>query len=373
MTSNKIRVLRVSPSFASKNVHGSGLNVYFHSKHADYPCLVLTEWKDDSYLEIPSPYASLVPLRTFSVGLGSPSDSSLLILKAWILKLAAVFIFFGKAIKPANEFRPDVVHLYTPIHLLVGLYCRLFFRSKVIISLHGTDVLRLRRSRFLRFMISWVDHLLLLSKKMSSDLSMLNIPMSYLGNGFDASVFKMDEKERRPWILNVGSLRWQKDHRTLIEAFAIFKHSHSSHKLVIVGSGELETELRDLVDKLGLTEAVDFRGTLPPSDVALLMQISDIFAISSISEGSPKVVLEAMASGLPVAATSIGDLPEMIHSGGVVSAVSDVASFAVCLEECAALARSVNRSHVARLVEHKSWENVAVVLVDRYRQIMGVK
>jgi len=201
----------------------------------------------------------------------------------------------------------------------------------------------------------------------------VNVPMSYLGNGFDASVFKLGEEERRPWVLSVGSLRWQKDHRTLIEAFAIFKGRYCSHKLVIVGAGELESELRGLVSCLGLQEDVDFRGSIPPTEVAGVMRMSDIFAISSVSEGSPKVVLEAMASGLPVAATSIGDLPETVDKGGAVSAASDIRGFAACLEECAALTGSFYRSDVAKLVEHRSWKNVASLLEERYRQILEVK
>jgi glycosyltransferase involved in cell wall biosynthesis len=83
----------------------------------------------------------------------------------------------------------------------------------------------------------------------------------------------------------------------------------------IIGDGELKASLSSLIDKFGLTNKIKMVGALPPSLIAQEMAKSDIFLVPSLFEGLPTVIKEAMAVGLPVIASNIGGIPEIITDG----------------------------------------------------------
>jgi glycosyltransferase involved in cell wall biosynthesis len=96
----------------------------------------------------------------------------------------------------------------------------------------------------------------------------------------------------------------------LIEAFRLVATEHPEAKLCLVGNGTLREHLLNLAARLGLAERVKIlpgRTNLRP-----LFQEATVFALSSVMEGLPNVVLEAMATGLPVAATRVGAVPESV-------------------------------------------------------------
>lgn len=110
----------------------------------------------------------------------------------------------------------------------------------------------------------------------------------------------------------VARLRAVKNHHALIRAFTGITTQARAH-LLIAGDGELRNELETLAHTLGVTTRVHFLGER--DDVAQILAASDTFVLSSFSEGIPLAVLEAMAAGLPVIATSVGGLPEVIRDG----------------------------------------------------------
>lgn len=111
----------------------------------------------------------------------------------------------------------------------------------------------------------------------------------------------------------VGNFTPKKDHRTLLEATARAALHHSGFRLVLVGSGPLESALRDAARSLGLMDRVVFTGSR--DDVAELLPAFDVFALSSRNEGLSISLLEAMAAGLPCVATSVGGVPEVVTDG----------------------------------------------------------
>jgi glycosyltransferase involved in cell wall biosynthesis len=104
-----------------------------------------------------------------------------------------------------------------------------------------------------------------------------------------------------------------KDYPTLLQAFSQVAVEHPEAQLVIVGQGTLEAELKQMAGRLGLGDRVRFLGLR--TDVASLMNAADAFVMSSAWEGMPMVVLEAQASGLPVVATHVGGIPEVVVPG----------------------------------------------------------
>ena len=109
-------------------------------------------------------------------------------------------------------------------------------------------------------------------------------------------------------IINVASLTKQKGHKYLLEAMASLKIRNAM--LLLVGDGVLQKDLKDQVEKLNLADKVIFLGIR--RDIPELLAASDLFVLASVWEGQGLVVLEAMASGLPIVATNVGGVPEVV-------------------------------------------------------------
>jgi len=116
-------------------------------------------------------------------------------------------------------------------------------------------------------------------------------------------------------LLSVGRLEEQKRHDRLLTVFKrqISRSGTRAVRLTIVGEGSERSRLEGLARDLGLARQVEFRGAVAETDA--LYRESDIFVLTSDWEGTPNVILEAMASGLPVVATRVGGVPEIVQHG----------------------------------------------------------
>ncbi|MGC8856507.1 MAG: glycosyltransferase [Anaerolineae bacterium] len=114
-------------------------------------------------------------------------------------------------------------------------------------------------------------------------------------------------------LLTAGRFAPPKALDDLVRAFALL-HERVPHTiLIMVGEGPLFAQIAALVQEMGLGDAVRLLG--PRQDVPLLMAAADVYASSSLREGLPMAVLEAMMAGLPVVATAVGDLPRLLQPG----------------------------------------------------------
>lgn len=108
----------------------------------------------------------------------------------------------------------------------------------------------------------------------------------------------------------IGRLVPAKGHSVLIDAFARVCRESPDAELSIFGYGPLETNLAAQIARLGLQNRIRLEGRT--SDSAATLQDLDVFVFSSLNEGLPLVILEAMAAGLPVVSTNVGGIPEVL-------------------------------------------------------------
>ena len=116
-------------------------------------------------------------------------------------------------------------------------------------------------------------------------------------------------REGQTLVLAIGRLIEQKDHATLVRAFARVHDARPETRLAILGWGPLESETRALANDLGIGAALALPGRVEPRDWLLR---ADVFAHSSAWEGFGLVLLEAMLAGLPVVATAVSAVPEIV-------------------------------------------------------------
>ncbi len=114
-------------------------------------------------------------------------------------------------------------------------------------------------------------------------------------------------------VVQVARLHELKDHQTALRAINHARQSCPQIRLLIVGDGEERSAIEQTIQELQLQEHVLLTGSR--SDVSHLLAASDAFLLTSISEGIPLTVIEAMAAELPVVSTAVGGLPEMIDDG----------------------------------------------------------
>lgn len=143
--------------------------------------------------------------------------------------------------------------------------------------------------------------------------------------------------ERRPGkhILFIGRLSGVKGAPILLEALAALRAKHPDLSLTFVGDGPERLELEAKTDALKMREAVTFAGFRSQDEVAKYLAKADIFALPSFAEGVPVVLMEAMASKVPVVTTRIAGIAELVEDGvsGLLVSPGDVEGLVECLDQ----------------------------------------
>lgn len=164
--------------------------------------------------------------------------------------------------------------------------------------------------------------------------------------GVDPARFRPDlsgQSVRTRWglnghdvILHVGRVAPEKNLGTLIQAFPKIKEANPDAKLLIVGSGPYMEKYYEIARHLDLAGEVIFTGFVPDADLPKYYAAADVFAIASKFETQGLVVLEALASGRPVAGANFRAIPEFIQDGinGILFDPADVRGCADAILEC---------------------------------------
>jgi len=128
-------------------------------------------------------------------------------------------------------------------------------------------------------------------------------------------------REEPPLVLAVGRLVEKKGFDDLVRACSSLRNYGRSFRCLIVGKGELEGELRRMIGKLGLEEHVELAGPIPREELVPIYRRASVVVAPSVvgadgnREGLPTVVAEAMALGVPVVATDVTGIPELVEDG----------------------------------------------------------
>ena len=127
-------------------------------------------------------------------------------------------------------------------------------------------------------------------------------------------------RQQRGWgeqtvLITVGRLAKEKNLGRLLQAFALVVQRHPDVRLVILGDGPYRKDLVELTQSLGIAPSVDFVGKVPFEEIPCYLKAADLFCFSSLTETQGLVTLEAMATGLPVAAVDATGTRDVIEHG----------------------------------------------------------
>ncbi len=184
--------------------------------------------------------------------------------------------------------------------------------------------------------------------------------------------------EHEQVVLAVGRLSREKAHIDLIEAFKQLSETNPelSAKLIIVGEGPERKNLEIAAHSLGISERVILAGHV--SNVQPYYAIANVLANVSHSEGSPYVLLEAMAAGVPIAATAIGGVPEILkdEESALLVAQRDTPAMAAAIGRVlcdARLAFSLTTNASTLVTTRFSPETYVRSLIDVYRELLSIR
>lgn len=296
--------------------------------------------------------AAGVVARTWLVAPWNPVRPIRHLLSVWVRWPASVWRMRGLMRKIA----PAAVNVHYPrlwcITLMVAL--RLACpRARLVLSFHGADLDELERgSRITRFwwriLLKSADAVTCCSRSLRSRLvrasGMDQVNFRWVHNGIDTQCLT-EELQRGTlpaeaavgrYIACVGAFEHKKGHDVLVRAFAAIHHHRPELRLVIVGrAGPLRQALAALVVELGLQDAVILKSDQSHPDTLALIRNAELFVLSSRAEPFGIVVLEAAFLGVPVIATAVGGIPEVLTDG--------VSALLVAPDDVDALARAMLR------------------------------
>lgn len=242
----------------------------------------------------------------------------------------------------ARKEKPDVLFLLSSkAGFLGGMAGRLAGVRKIIYRIGGWSFNDPQPGFVRRFYLlaeklaaSWKDVIIVNSTHDARQAQTLGIKprerLAMIHNGLDAEAMNflnrgqarkrlgtplppLDFTEDAPWIGTIANFYKTKGLPHLIQAMTMLSREYPSAKLLIVGGGGENLALQRLIDRLGLGDRVFLAG---PRDRAWeLLKAFDVFVLPSLKEGFPWVILEAMAAEVPVVATRVGAIPEIISDG----------------------------------------------------------
>lgn len=282
---------------------------------------------------------------------------------------------FGKFYRLLKKEKPDIVHnhLYSFKYVMPGVVLnrvpgRIHTVHNVATKEAGAFSRKIQKIFFKYFKVVPVGLTSLIKDSVVKEYGLSEEEVPYVLNGMPVEEYaKKQDYSSGTNILHIGRFNNQKNHKGLIEAFEILYKKYPDIKLNLVGAGELEEEIKELVTQKGLQNCVCFKGLL--DDVKEEMGNADIFCLPSNYEGMPMTIIEAMASGLPVVATAVGGVPDIIMDGkdGILcnNTPKDIADALEKVIDSAELREKLGKNAVVTSKEYSS-ENMAKKYYEIY-------
>jgi glycosyltransferase involved in cell wall biosynthesis len=237
---------------------------------------------------------------------------------------------------------PDVVHCHNATAAILGaIPARLAGARSVVVTRHGIVAPPYGLRRELKFALAtrWCDWIVAVCEGARNNLmaaplaARQKVVRIYNGTLVPHCNGTKPRSKCGFTLLHVGRLSAAKDQETLLKSFAIAKAQTPDLRLWIVGGGSLQAKLESLASQIGINGSVTFFGE--QADVSPFLAAADLFVLSSITEGIPVSLLEALGAGVPAVVTDVGGMSEVAQLSRATISVppSNPAALAAAIEE----------------------------------------
>jgi len=292
------------------------------------------------------------------------------------------------------EFEPDVVHAHGSRSAMFARFADTRGASRVVYTVHGIHVDKAGSAARQRVLLAIERQLsprtaafvtvAQSDAEKGERLGILDAARTRtIYNGIELPVppavpgrfrTEIGVAEHTPLVVSVGRFHEQKDQGTLLQAFSQVVERVPAAHLALVGAGPLEGRLREKATSLGIMSKMTF--SAPRAGLADAYTDADVFALSSLWEGLPYVVVEAMAYGTPVVSTGVDGIPEAVADGvtGLLVPSGDAAGLARAastLLEDPGRARAMGESGRLRVEQRFGLERMVLEYRELYAEVAG--
>lgn len=263
--------------------------------------------------------------------------------EGFLVKIQVLTFLFFNVIHSILKLRKmDVVHVQWPIPNGLGaIFLKKIYGIPYINTIHGEEV-HLSKRYHLLFALRWLVNNSSKTITNSTATRKFCLEAGLDGDKIEVIPFGVDTDFFRPLdvykdenifqILSVGYLIERKGFEYLIRAMPLVLEKHKQARLKIVGSGPLESKLKELIYELDLGDEVEIVNNVSDEELLMIYNSSDLFVLPSIvdsqgnTEGLGVVLLEAMACGLPVIGSDVGGIPDIIEDNktGIMISEKDI-------------------------------------------------
>lgn len=302
------------------------------------------------------------------------------------VRFIGIILFWLQALLALRKISPDIVHAQSIPMGLCALLVKKILKKPYIVYSRGELYLSWTfKTLVSKLVLRSADVVIALTNDMRRKISKIYGGDVYIiPNGIELERFanlskqnsrdKLNIAEDDKVVIFVGRFRPEKDVTCLIKAMEIMVERNPKMKLFVIGEGEEEEQLKELTKKLNLDWHVNFVGQVAYRKVPEYMAAADVFVLPSLSEGFPLVMPEAMACGLPIVATKVGGVPEIITDGenGLLVEPKNpqqIAEKVLLLLGDDELRQKISKSNKDK-VKNYSWENVIQRLEELYQSLL---
>tara|TARA_B100001057_G_scaffold133796_1_gene133230 strand:+ start:1819 stop:2910 length:1092 start_codon:yes stop_codon:yes gene_type:complete len=268
------------------------------------------------------------------------------------------------------KHKVDIIHIHSPMYILIAIFGFLM-NKKIYITFHGSEFSRVGRnfqgikkawwyklsSKIFTKVFSLSDHYIPILSEIHGKNKVISVH-----NGIDHSIYKNKNLIRKKQIIAVGSFKEQKGFRYLIEAFSNLKKDNNFKEYIlnIIGEGRLRTELTNQIDTLNMSNCIFLPGYKNQEELVNLYNESEVFVLSSLSEGFPKVLLEAIACGCKIVSTDIDSVQKVLKNKKL-ARVGNLDDLTNILSECI-----LNKNQTNIDLSDFTWESLRQIYYREY-------
>lgn len=300
----------------------------------------------------------------------------------------------------SRKYRFDVIHAHwlLPNGFISAVVNRLL-KIPFVITLHGSDIFVSKQNFIFKNMAKWtLKHAAMVTSVTPAflpELAALGVPEQrrcMIPNGVTPGVFSTPSQKRItemretlsipdncPIVFALGRIVLKKGFNVLIQALPSVQEKVQDVKVIIGGDGADLSRLKTLAKELGVSDIVQFPGTINRADVPVYFYLSDMFVLPAVFDpkgnvdGCPIVILEAMACGKPVVSSDISGIPIVVKDGETGLLVDEknvdaLATAIISLLENPAKREQFGRAGQQRIKKELTWTKTIEQFISIYQQ-----
>ena len=262
--------------------------------------------------------------------------------KISLRRLVSMADFIVTIIKLIRGKRPDVIHSHSPEMGFVASHIGRLFGIPTVHTCHGIGFSEPGNSTLRRYIEVWLlryanySNIIVLSRTSQQLLRSVRINNTvFIPNGVDLDFWHPTQdapKRQKYTFVSVGRIEDQKGFEYLLRAVSLMRDDAFDFRLLIVGNGSKYNQLVLMAKELRIDNIVEFLGSRKPLELRSIYESCHCFVLASIWEGLPLTILEALAMEIPVIATDVGDIREIVGAFITIVNPASVEELVVAME-----------------------------------------